>query len=177
MKTLICFVALFGTLMAGCASGTDPAAGGLVTPMSALDYARLICDPVAMDDYATCANGILDAYENPPDTEFPPEQATSGPFMVILGSDVYYGWYRSQPFAADFRVSNSRTICRGGYNAFAGSVDAVFSVHCDDGRHGTADIVLDGEGRNGVGTITLSDGGVGHIVFGRDALAATPAAG
>jgi hypothetical protein len=33
------------------------------------------------------------------------------------------------------------------------------------------------KGRNGVGTITLSDGGVGRIVFGRDALKGTPAAG
>ena len=156
---------------------TDPAAGGLFTRMSSLDYARLICEPVEIEDFATCVNGMLDVYENPVDTGFPPAQASSGPFMVMLGVNTYYGWYRSHPFAADFRVSDGRTICRGGYNAFAGSVDTVFAVQCDDGRRWTARIVRDASGRNGVGTVTMSDGAVGRIVFGRDALKGTPAAG
>jgi hypothetical protein len=177
MKTVACLVALLGALIGGCASGTDPAAGGLFTQMSSLDYAKLICSHVDVYDYATCVNGMIEVYEHPTEPEFPPEQGTSGPFMVMLGADNYYGWYRSQPFVADFRVSNGRTICRGGYNAFTGSVNTVFSVHCDDGRQGTAEVVRDAGGRNGVGTITLSDGGVGRIVFGRDALKGTPAAG
>ena len=175
MKIVACSIALLGALSAGCASGSDPAGGGLFASVSSLDYAKLICKPVDIDDYATCVNGMLDTYENPVDTEFPPEQSTSGPFMVMLASDTYYGWYRSQPFAADFRVSNGRTICRGGYNAFAGSVEAVFAVRCDDGRSGTAQTVRDVKGGNGVGTISLSDGGQGRIVFGRDALRGTPA--
>jgi hypothetical protein len=177
MKIAACFVALIGALVVGCASNGDPEAGGLYTRMSSLDYAKLICTPVDIDDYATCVNGMLAVYENPSDWEFPPEHATSGPFMVILGGDTYYGWYRSHPFAADFRVSDGKTICRGGYSAFAGSADAVFAVRCDDGRQGTADIVRDGQGRNGVGTITMNDGGTGRIVFGRDVLKGTPAEG
>jgi hypothetical protein len=177
MKTTACLVALLGALTAGCAGGTDPAEGRLFTRMSSLDYARLICEPVAIEDYATCVNGMLDAYANPTESEFPPEQATSGPFMVMLGAHTYYGWYRSQPFRGDFRVSDGRTICRGGYNAFAGSFDTDYSVECDDGRRGTAQIVRDAGGRNGVGTLTMSDGGVGRIVFGRGALKGTPAAG
>ena len=177
MKTTACLVALLAALATGCAHGTDPSAGGLFTRMSSLDYARLICEPVAIDDFATCVNGMLDVYENPVDTRFPPAQASSGPFMVMLGGNTYYGWYRSHPFAADFRVSDGRTLCRGGYNAFVGSVDTVFAVECDDGRSGTARIVRDASGRNGVGTVTMSDGAVGRIVFGRDALQGTLAAG
>jgi hypothetical protein len=177
MKTITRLVALLGVLTAGCAHGTDPATAGLYTRMGALDYARLICSGVDIEQYATCVNRMLDVYANPTEWEFPPEQATSGPFVVMLGADNYYGWYRSHPFAADFRVSNGRTICRGGYNAFAGPADAVFAVQCDDGRRGTASIVRDQGGRNGVGTLTMSDGSVGRIVFGRDALKGTPAAG
>jgi hypothetical protein len=177
MNTTAYLAALLGVLAGGCASGTDPAAGGLFKPMSALDYARLICRYAPIDDYATCVNGRLDIYENQVQPESPPQQATSGPFMVLLGGDHYYGWYRSHPFAADFRVSNGRTLCRGAYNALTGSVDAVFAVQCDDGRSGTAQVVRDGSGRNGVGTIRLDDGGVGRVVFGREVLEGTPAAG
>jgi hypothetical protein len=177
MKIAAWFVAVIGALIAGCASNADPAAGGLYTRMSALDYAKLICSQVDLDDYATCVNGMLAVYEEPFEAEFPPVQTTSGPFMVLLDGDTYYGWYRSQPFVSDFRVSNDRTICRGGYNAFTGSVTPTFSVHCDDGRSGIADLVLDAGGRNGVGTITLGDGPAGRIVFGRGVLRGTPAAG
>jgi hypothetical protein len=177
MKIHAYLAALFGTLIIGCASGTDPAQRGLFTTMSSLDYARLICSHAQIDDYATCVNGMLDAYQNPTEDEFPPVQSTSGPFMVMFGADNYYGWYRSHPFAADFRVSNGDTLCRGAYSAFRGSVNTVYSVRCDDGRTGTAEVMRDAKGRNGVGTITLSDGGVGRIVFGRDALKGTPAAG
>ena len=177
MKTITRLVALLGALTAGCAHGTDPADGWLFTRMSNLDYARMLCERADVEYYATCVNGMLDVYANPTEAEFPPAQASSGPFLVMLGPDNYYGWYRSHPFAADFRVTNGRTICRGGYNAFAGSADAVFAVRCDDGRTGSATIIRDTSGRNGVGTLTLSDGGVGRIVFGREVLRGTPAAG
>ncbi len=177
MKTVTCLVTLLGALTAGCAYGTDPASGRLFTNMSSLDYARLVCDPVEIEDYATCVNGMLGVYENSTEAEFPPEQATSGPFLVMLGADTYYGWYRSQPFVGDFRVSNGRTMCHGSYNAFAGSVNSDFRVHCDDGRQGTAEIVRDAGGRNGVGTLTMTDGAVGRIIFGREVLKGTPAAG
>jgi len=177
MKTITRLVALCGALTAGCAYGTDPADRWLFTRMSDLDYARMICERVDIQDDATCVNRMLDVYANPAEAEFPPEQSTSGPFLIMLGADNYYGWYRSHPFAADFRVTNGRTICRGGYNAFMGATDAVFAVQCDDGRHGTATTVRDTSGRNGVGTLTMSDGSVGRIIFGRDVLQGTPAAG
>ncbi len=177
MRIAVCLVAFLGALTAGCASPTDPAAGGLIVSMTSMDYARLICKHVELDDYATCVNGMLAVYENPAEAEFPPVQSTSGPFLVMLGADKYYGWYRSQAFRADFRASNGRTLCRGAYNGFTGSVDPVFDVRCDDGRGGTAQIVRDASGRNGVGTLTMSDGAAGTIVFGPDVLKGTPAAG
>ena len=177
MKTIACLVALLGALTAGCASGTDPAERGVFARISSLDYARLICSRAEIEDYATCVNGMLEVYENWTPAAFPPQQGTSGPFMVMMGSDVYYGWYRSNLFVGDFRVSNGRTICRGVYNAVAGSVNTDFSVSCDDGRSGIAKTIRDAGGRNGVGTLTMSDGGVGQIVFGREALKGTPAAG
>jgi hypothetical protein len=83
-----------------------------------------------------------------------------------MGGEVYVGDYRSNPFKADFRVSNGRNGCRGAYNAITGSADAVFDVYCDDGRSGWADVIRAGDGRNGIGKIALDDGAEGDIVFG-----------
>lgn len=177
MKRVACSIAALGVLIAGCASSTDPTDTRLFTRVGAMDYARMLCKGAAMEDYATCVNGMLLVYEEPRETVFPPEQTTSGPFLVLLGGRNYYGWYRSHPFAADFRVSDGLTICRGAYNAFAGSADAVFAVRCDDGRRGTATTVRDMSGANGIGAIVMADGSQGRIVFGRDALRGTPAAG
>jgi len=177
MKNVAIFASLGVALTAGCASNPDTQEGQLFTWVSSIEYAERICKTVELDDYATCVNRMLAVYQDPNPIEFPPEQGTSGPFMATLNGQNYYGWYRSQPFKADFRASNGRTTCRGGYNAFVGDTAAIFDVRCDDGRTGTADMVLDESGRNGIGTITLSDGRTGDLVFGRDALQGTPAAG
>jgi len=177
MKSRNCSVVLLAVLTAGCASSDDPAAGGIVTRVSAMEYARMICKGVVMEDYATCVNGMLDVYEEPREGSLPPSQTTSGPFLVMVGGRNYYGWYRSQPFVADFRVSDGLTICRGAYNAFTGSTDTVFAVTCDDGRRGTASTVRDMSGANGIGTLSMDNGDQGRIVFGRDALRGTRAAG
>jgi len=177
MKSRTCSVGLLAVLAAGCASSDDPVGGGIVTRVSSMEYARMICKGVLMEEYATCVNGMLQVYEEPQEWTFPPNQTTSGPFLIMLGGRNYYGWYRSQPFVADFRVSDGLTICRGAYNAFTGSTDTVFAVTCDDGRRGTARTVRDMSGANGVGTLSMDNGDLGRIVFGRDVLRGTRAAG
>jgi hypothetical protein len=163
--------------LAGCASSTDSPDEGLFTWVSSIEYAQRVCLNADIDDSATCVNRMLAVYQYPDDHAFPPAQSTSGPFLVTLGGQNYYGWYRSQPFMADFRASDGRTTCRGSYNAFAGDREAIFAVRCDDGRHGSATMIRGQDGRNGIGTISLSDGAIGQVVFGRDALQGTPAAG
>lgn len=177
MKIVAVSMSLCVALTVGCASSTAPQEGQLFTWVSSIEYARHICRTVELDDYATCVNRMLAVYQEPNPTKFPPQQGTSGPFMATVDGQNYYGWYRSQPFIADFRASDGRTTCRGGYNALAGDTAAIFDVRCDDGRTGTADMILDQSGRNGTGTITLSGSHTGDLVFGRDALQGTPAAG
>ena len=173
--------AILGSLLcasvAGCASDADSSDQGLFTWVSSLDYAKRVCRNADLDDSATCINRMLAVYQYPEDHAFPPEQSTSGPFLITLSGRNYYGWYRSMPFRADFRASDGFTTCRGSYSAFVGDLDAVFAVSCDDGRRGSATVIHGQDGRNGIGTITMSDGDIGHIVFGRNALQGTPAAG
>jgi hypothetical protein len=99
-----------------------------------------------------------------------PSQVVGGPFVFVLDSDLYRGTYVSQPFAAAFTASNGYNICRGRYNALAGDRDAEFAVRCDDGSTGFANIILDIDGRNGIGAIELYDGRRGEIVFGHRAV-------
>ena len=54
----------------------------------------------------------------------------------------------------------------GKYNAVQGDTDAVFDVWCDNGDQGTARMVRDKYGRDGVGVVKLDDGTEGRIVFG-----------
>jgi hypothetical protein len=84
-----------------------------------------------------------------------------------MGEEVLFGSYRSDPFSAAFRVSNSQRGCRGSYNALQGSIDATFDVICSNGQRGEADIVLDRDGRSGIGGVYMDDGTPGRIVFGR----------
>jgi hypothetical protein len=176
MKIAAVLVPLLCTSVVGCANGTDPGKDGLFIRLSPLDYAERVCRTVDIEDKATCINRMLAIYQDPDDNSFPPTQSTSGPLMATLGGQNYYGWYRSQPFMADFRASDGRTTCRGSYNAFAGDKDAIFDVRCDDGRQGSANMILGADGSNGIGTMTMSNGEIGRIVFGRNALQGTPAA-
>ena len=67
---------------------------------------------------------------------------------------------------ASFQVSSDRNACKGSYNALQGDEDAVFDVWCDNGEQGSARMVRDRHGRDGVGAVELNDGTEGRIVFG-----------
>jgi hypothetical protein len=123
-----------------------------------------------MQDQHTCMTSVIAHYREARFDEPDPSEVTDGPFVIVLENDLYRGTYVSQPFASAFTVSNGYNICRGRYNAFAGDTRADFDVRCDDGSTGVANIILDIDGRNGVGALELYDGRRGQIVFGHRAV-------
>lgn len=158
-------------LSSGCS--TNPANRDynmLYTDIDPLEYARILCRRISMQDRHTCLTSVIQHYHDTVDQELTPEQVVSGPFVVVLQDDLYRGNYVSQPFAAAFTVSNGVNVCRGRYNAFAGDTEAVFKVFCDDGSRGSANIMLDQRGRNGIGVLQMNDGTRGDIVFGYTAV-------
>jgi hypothetical protein len=138
----------------------------LFTDVEPIEYARILCRGIEMQDQHTCMTSVLAHYRSTRYFDPDPSQVTNGPFVVVFDDDLYRGTYVSQPFASAFTVSNGFNICRGRYNAFAGDTRADFAVHCDDGSTGFANIMLDIDGRNGVGELELYDGRRGEIVFG-----------
>ncbi|AGA92289.1 hypothetical protein Thimo_3633 [Thioflavicoccus mobilis 8321] len=158
------------------ASTTALLVGGCTT-VEPIDYARTLCDTVPRAEFSTCASRVIDHYRASARVTDPPfGYSTSGPFAMVVADALYLGQYRSDPFSAAFEVTHGDDICRGAYNAVAGSPAAILDVRCDDGRTGTADLVLDEGGRNGVGTVRFDDGTNGRIVFGHGAAGAAPAA-
>ena len=141
--------------------------GGISTSVSPEDYGDRLCRHLDLEDYPACLSQVLDYFDEPLADDIPPGQSTSGPFAVAMDGGLYMGTYQSvPPFSASFRVSDGSHGCHGSYNAFTGSREALFDVYCDDGRAGWADIILDSDGRNGIGQLTLNDGTKGDIVFG-----------
>jgi hypothetical protein len=153
-----CFAAALSLLLGGCGLVPPTHLGGISATVAPIDYGRRLCAHLDPESYSSCVSQVLDEIERGQPARLPPGYSTSGPFAVIMDGQVYIGDYRSSPFKADFRVSNGTDVCRGGYNAFTGSADAIFDVYCDDGRSGWADIIRASDGRNGIGKIALDDG-------------------
>ncbi len=151
-------------------------AGGC-TIVEPIEYAETLCNTLPMADYSACASRVLDHHRSWAwETDLPPGYSTSGPFAMVVADRLYLGSYYSNPFAAAFRVSSGSSVCRGAYDALAGSPDAVLDIRCNDGRQGTGELVLDQRGRNGVGEVSFTDGTSGRIVFGHGAAGAAPLA-
>lgn len=162
-----------GPLLAFCA--TLAVAG--CTTVQPIEYAQTLCETVPRAEYSTCASRVLEHHRDWVwETDLPPGYSTSGPFAMVAANQLYLGSYVSNPFAAYFRASSGASTCRGSYNAFAGSRDAILDVRCSDGRTGTADLVLDQKGRNGIGEMIFDDGTSGRIVFGHGAAGTAPVA-
>jgi hypothetical protein len=144
------------------------------TPVTPAEIGERLCRGVELEDYASCINQTVDYYREVSRERLPRGAATAGPFAMRLDGRLYLGTYDSDPFSAYFRVADDSNTCRGSYSALAGATDAIFDVRCDDGRRGTADIVLDREGRNGIGGVFMDDGTRGDIVFGHGAVRIIP---
>lgn len=140
--------------------------GGLSASVSAEDYARRLCAHQALNAYPSCVSAVLEEMDRPRPDPPPPGHSTSGPFALILDGRLYLGTYQASPFRARFDVANGDERCRGHYDAFGGSADAIYDVHCTDGRKGWADLIRSHDGRNGIGRLMLDDGTQGDIVFG-----------
>lgn len=152
----------------GCAS-KDPSELNynlLFTEVSALEYGRMLCQYELREYRHTCVTQVLEYYRDAVRKDRTPDQIVNGPFLVFLDRNIYRGRYVSQPFAAAFTIGDGGDVCRGRYNAFAGSNKAVFQVFCDSGSRGSANIILDEGGRNGIGRLWMDDGRIGDIVFG-----------
>lgn len=138
----------------------------LYTPVTAAEYTRYVCGHIDIKDFATCANRVEKFYEQSFDGPLQPGKSTSGPFAVLLDDDLLVGSYRSDPFSASFSVSSARSSCQGSYNAIFGDKQAIFDVWCDSGERGSARMVRDRYGRDGIGVVSMEDGTKGTIVFG-----------
>ena len=139
----------------------------LYTPVSAREYAELLCENVDLADYASCMNQIRDYQRSSSGRTAREGSSTAGPFAMQIRGDVYVGSYWATPFESFFRVSNGRgDSCRGQYSAFYGSTDKVYDVVCDNAGRGEAEIVSDRYGRNGIGYVAMDDGADGRIVYG-----------
>lgn len=141
----------------------------LYTPVTGKEYAQLLCEDAEIEDYASCMNQIRDFHRRSAGRSSGDGSSTSGPFAMRVGGEVYVGSYWGTPFNSSFRVASDRgQVCKGGYNAFYGSTEAVFDVVCDNGMRGKADIVSDRDGRNGIGYVAMNDGTKGQIAYGPD---------
>jgi hypothetical protein len=138
----------------------------LYTPVTLDEYSKDLCSTVDIEDYATCANRVEEYYRDSLQSTEAPGSATSGPFAVLLENELYVGSYWSDVFSASFRVASDGKSCRGSYNALYGDKDKVFKVWCDNGRRGTARIVSDRYGRDGIGVVIMDDGTEGKIAYG-----------
>ena len=153
--------------LGGCGMLLPSHLGGISASVSPEDYGDRLCRHLDLEDYPACLSQVLDYFDEPLADDIPSGQSTSGPFAVAMDGALYMGSYRSiPPFQASFRVANGAKSCRGSYDGLTGSQDALFDVYCDDGRAGWADIILDTDGRNGIGQLTLNDGTKGDIIFG-----------
>jgi hypothetical protein len=163
---------VLGWGLAGCSNTPATTDYDLVfTSVKPIDYARILCQRIPMQDRHTCMTSVIQHVRDAREDDVVPTQVLDGPFVLILDQDLYQGRYVSQPFAAAFTVRNDAgSTCRGRYNAFAGDTRALFSVWCDGGRRGSANIILDQEGRNGIGKVIMEDGRRGQIVFGHAAV-------
>ncbi|MBV5274565.1 MAG: hypothetical protein JZU52_13285 [Lamprocystis purpurea] len=159
-------ILVLAPLLGGCGTTLPGHLGGIATYVSAEDYGELLCAKVDLESYPSCMSSVLDYFEEPHADDLPSGQSTSGPFAVSMDGTFYMGTYASQPFSGRFEVSSGKNACRGSFDAFAGSRDALYDVYCDDGRAGWADLILDQTGRNGIGQLTLNDGTKGEIIFG-----------
>ncbi|NBC12099.1 MAG: hypothetical protein GVY09_01910 [Gammaproteobacteria bacterium] len=158
-------------LTAGCSSNqTQVDYDLLFTKVEPIDYARILCRGIEMRDQHTCMTSVLQHHRDMRYNEPSPSAVTGGPFVIVLDDDLYRGTYVSNPFVSAFTVSNGANICRGRYNAFGGDTRAEFAVRCDDGSTGLANIILDVDGRNGIGKMDFTDGRRGEIVFGHRAV-------
>lgn len=168
---LLAVLAVLVAGASGCASNRGQVNfNRLVTDVEPIQYARLLCRGIEMQDQHTCMTSVLAHYRDTRYFEPTPQEVTGGPFVVVFDDDLYRGTYVSNPLSAAFTVSNGYNVCRGRFNAFAGDTDALFRVRCDDGSTGTANTILDLDGRNGIGELEFYDGRRGDIVFGHRAV-------
>lgn len=155
----------------GCASRAALDYDRIAADLEPLDYARILCQGEALSDRHSCLTAVVAHYRATLDT--PRDFSTSGPFVLVLANGArYLGHYQSHPFAQYFSATNARARCAGGYAAVQGDAQPVLKIHCDDGRRGTANLILDYSGRNGLGEVQFDDGMRGQVVFGEAAAGA-----
>ncbi len=154
-------------ILTGCSTDTSERDYNLVfSDIQPMDYARIQCRLVPMEDRHTCLTTSLQHYRDVTRDPIPRDQVTRGPMVAVLRDEMYRGSYISYPLSAAFTLSNGRNVCRGRFNAFAGDKMSIYRVRCDNGATGSANLVLDITGANGLGIFEMDDGTRGQIIFG-----------
>jgi len=154
-------------VLAACSSDTSERDYNLVfSEIKPMDYARIQCRLIPIEDRHTCLTTSIQHYKDVMMDPIPRDQVTQGPMVAVVGEEIYRGRYVSNPFVAAFTLSGGWNICRGRFDAFAGDKMTIYDVYCDNGATGTANLVLDVSGSNGLGIIEMDDGTRGDIVFG-----------
>lgn len=161
-------LALFAALAAaGCTNNEAQRDYNLLfTQVEPIEYARILCQGIPMEDRHTCMTSVMQYNEANRDRLLSPGETANGPFVMFLDDQLYEGLYVSQPLASAFTVSSAGNVCRGRYNAIDGDREPIFRVRCEDGGQGEATTIRDVTGANGIGRVELTDGRRGRIVFG-----------
>jgi len=159
---------LLGLLaLAGCSSDTSDRNYDLIfADIKPIDYARIQCRLIPIEDRHTCLTTSIQHYRDVMMEPIPRDQVTQGPMVAVVGEEIYRGRYVSNPFSAAFTVSSGYNVCRGRFDAVAGETRTIYDVYCDNGATGSANLVLDSSGSNGLGIVEMDDGTRGEIVFG-----------
>ncbi|QGU32025.1 hypothetical protein [Thermochromatium tepidum] len=158
-------------LISGCLPPPPGHFGSFVTSVTPDAYGQRLCRHLDLEDYSACLSEVLEYFEKPSPNDLPyGHHSNAGPIALVLDRRVYLGRYDGSPLVTSFHVTHGNQFCQGGYDAFAGSTDAILAVWCSDGRRGRADLTSALDGRNGIGLLELEDGTRAEIVFGYTAL-------
>lgn len=89
--------------------------------------------------------------------------------VKMESGEVFIGTTTASMSGGRFEVQNaSRTIiCKGTYDALDTSIVISAPVQCSDGRYGTLTVTRTPDLMAGTGTVTLADGTVGNVAFGK----------
>ncbi len=166
MNRLIPILPCLILVLGGCSTYNDPDFDGIAVWMTPMNYANTLCSGIEFDLYHDCITRVLEHQQELRNADEPEGNATSGTFAMVVDSEIFLGSYASDPFRMYFEADSEDHYCRGSYNAFTGSTDAILKVTCNNGLRGDAAVVRDTSGRSGIGEVRMTNGARGRIAFG-----------
>jgi hypothetical protein len=91
--------------------------------------------------------------------------------VVVIGKkgEILRGTATAALDGGSFNVSDGKVSCGGHYNSLDHSPTISMPVLCSDGRRGIVIVTRDQSGTSGAGTVRMTDGEEGTLMFGRAA--------